>query len=72
MPPRRDCTVLPVGLSIGLVTAPPGQTLLLGELSREADQVLYQAKDRKETFRDGVNIVAAELDDSTERRESVL
>ena len=72
MPPRRDCTVLPVGLSIGLVTAPPGQTLMLGELSREADQVLYQAKDRKETFRDAANIVAAELDDSTERRESVL
>jgi diguanylate cyclase (GGDEF)-like protein len=72
MPPRRDCTVLPVGLSVGLVTAPSGETFTLGDLSREADQVLYQAKDRKEIYRDTVNIVAAELGVGTERRESML
>ncbi len=72
MPPRRDCTVLPVGLSIGLVTAQPGQTLTLGEVSREADHVLYQAKDRKDSFRNVVNIVTAELGAGVERQESVI
>jgi len=71
MPPSRDCAVLPVGLSIGLVTVYPGVSLSLIAVSREADQVLYQAKDRKEQYHDAVNIVATELKSGTERQETV-
>ncbi|MGB5260584.1 MAG: GGDEF domain-containing protein [Gammaproteobacteria bacterium] len=70
MPPSRDCAVLPVGLSIGLVTVYPGVSLSLIAVSREADQVLYQAKDRKEHYRSAVNIVATEVRPATERQET--
>jgi diguanylate cyclase (GGDEF)-like protein len=70
MPPSRDCAVLPVGLSIGLVSVHPGVSLSLIAVSREADQVLYQAKDRKEEYRAAVNIVATEMKPATERQET--
>ena len=71
MPASRDCAVLPIGLSIGLVSVSPGQSLSLEELTREADRVLYQAKDRKEQYRDRANIVAADLSPTTSRQETV-
>lgn len=71
LPPSRDCAVLPVGLSIGLVTVYPGVSLSLIAVSREADQVLYQAKDRKDRYHDAVNIVAIELKSGTQCQETV-
>ncbi|NNJ94606.1 MAG: hypothetical protein HKP57_07670, partial [Halobacteria archaeon] len=56
---------------IGLVTVYPGVSLSLIAVSREADQVLYQAKDRKEQYHNAVNIMATELKSGTQRQETV-
>jgi diguanylate cyclase (GGDEF)-like protein len=71
MPAVRDCAVLPIGLSIGLVSVQPGQFLSLEELTREADRVLYQAKDRKEQHRHRANIVATDLPSPAKRQGTV-
>ena len=71
IPATQECAVLPVGLSIGLVKVDPGVDTSLIAVSREADQVLYQAKDLKERHRGQANIVAAELRADSQRQETV-
>ena len=71
MPPQKSCAVLPLGLSIGLLSVPPGCVLSLVEVSREADTALYQAKDRKEDFRDAANIIAKQVNPAAGEHESV-
>jgi len=71
MPPQKSCAVLPLGLSIGLLSVPPGCVLSLVEVSREADTALYKAKDRKEDYRDAANIIAQQVESGAGGRESV-
>ncbi len=71
IPASQECAVLPVGLSIGLVTVHPGVDTSLIAVSREADQVLYQAKDLKTQQRGQANIVSADLKADSQRQETV-
>ena len=71
MPPQKSCAVLTLWLSIGLLSVPPGCVLSLVEVSREADTALYQAKDRKEDFRDAANIIAKQVNPAAGEHESV-
>jgi len=71
MPASREYSVLPIGVSIGLVMVPPGADLSLSDVYREADQVLYQAKDRKGQCRSAANIVSIELDAGNTLQETI-
>ena len=71
IPASQECAVLPVGLSIGMVTVDPSVDTSLIAVSREADQVLYQAKDLKLQNHGQANIVSANLEGDARRQETV-
>jgi diguanylate cyclase (GGDEF)-like protein len=69
-PVSAQCKKLSANLSIGLLSVPPGVDLTLAAICREADQVLYQAKDRKEEYRGRVNIIQAWAEQGPNRQGS--
>ena len=57
----QGCGNQRIGLSVGLVSIAADVTPTMEMVYREADQTLYRAKDRKESCRDKVNIIHADI-----------
>jgi diguanylate cyclase (GGDEF)-like protein len=56
--PNRKCDV---DLSVGLVTIPPDSSFTMEQVLRLADNVLYEAKDRKEVYSGQLNLVTCRM-----------
>jgi diguanylate cyclase (GGDEF)-like protein len=53
----RNCGNMPVKMSVGIVTVPSHIQLSQEEVYRDADKALYEAKKRKQTIGEKLNIV---------------
>jgi diguanylate cyclase (GGDEF)-like protein len=64
MESQKQVNKLPIGISVGLVSIPPGITASQDDIYRLADVALYRAKDRKDLYTGRANIICrtAELD----------
>ncbi len=51
----------PIDVSVGLVTIPPDANFTMEQVMRLADDALYEAKERKETFSGQMNMVVCEM-----------
>ena len=64
MESQKQVNKLPISISVGLVSIPPGITASQDDIYRLADVALYRAKDRKDLYTGRANIICrtAELD----------
>jgi diguanylate cyclase (GGDEF)-like protein len=69
--PPAHCKKMAVGMSIGVASVPPGIRVSQDEIYRVADIALYRAKERKELFTDGINIVRRVMEAATPQQDSV-
>jgi diguanylate cyclase (GGDEF)-like protein len=62
---HKQSSKLPISISVGLVSIPPGISVSQDDIYRLADSTLYRAKDRKDLYAGRANIIRcmAELDE---------
>ena len=69
--PPAHCKKMAVGMSIGVTSVPPGIRVSQDEIYRVADIALYRAKERKELFTEGINIVRRVMEAARQQQDSV-
>ena len=68
MGPQKQSEKLPIGISVGLVSIPPGITASQEDIYHQADTALYRAKERKDLFTGRANVIhcTVELDQNSQ------
>lgn len=71
MKSHKQSHKLPIGISVGLVSVPPGITASQDEIYRLADTALYSAKDRKDLYTASANVICHTAEPDENRQDSV-
>lgn len=62
---------IPLSISVGLISIPPGVTLAQDEIYRQADIALYRAKERKDLYAGRANVIHATAEPDEKSQISV-